>query len=112
MFYKAGVLFLFMGEIVLKVHESYRWVVAVCDKELIGRKLLEGKRALDLSGPFFDGEEMSERAVKEEVIRCNREDATFNFVGEKSVGVAKELGIVKDEGVVEIDGVPFALVLL
>jgi hypothetical protein len=100
-----------MGEILLKVHESYRWVVAVCDKDVFGRKLVEGKRVLDVSGVFFEGEEMSDEEVEAEIVRCNREDATFNFVGEKSVGIAKELGLVKDEGIVTIDGVPFALLL-
>jgi uncharacterized protein len=97
--------------ILLKVHESYRWVVAVCDKDVFGRKLSEGKRALDVSGEFFNGDVMNEDKVKEELIRCNNEDATFNFVGENSVRIAKELGLVKDEGIVNIDGVPFALVL-
>ena len=55
---------------------------------------------------------MSDEEVRAEIVRCNSEDATFNFVGEKSVGIAKELGLVKDEGVVYIDKVPFALVLL
>jgi len=103
-----------MGEknILLKVHESYRWVVAVCDKDVFGRKLVDGKRVFDVGGVFFEGKEMSDEEVAAEIVRCNHEDATFNFVGEKSVGIAKQLGIVKDEGVVEIDGVPFALVLL
>ena len=100
-----------MGEVLLKVHESYRWVVAVCDKDVFGRKLLEGKRALDVSGEFFNGDEMDDDKVRSELIRCNREDASFNFVGKDSVRIAKELGLVKDEGVVEIEGVPFALVL-
>ena len=103
-----------MGEknILVKVHESYRWVVAICDKDVFGRKLIEGKRVLDVSGVFFEGEAMDDEAVAAEIVRCNNEDATFNFVGEKSVSIAKQLGIVKDEGVVIIDGVPFALVLL
>lgn len=101
-----------MGKILLKVHESYRWVVAVCDKDILGRKLVDGKRVLDVGGEFFNGEEMSDEEVAAEIVRCNCEDATFNFVGENSIRIAKELGIVKDEGVVEIEGVPFALVLL
>ena len=103
-----------MGEkdILVKVHESYRWVVAVCDKDVFGRKLIEGERVLDVSGVFFEGEEMSDEEVAAEIVRCNNEDATFNFVGAQSVSIAKQLGIVKDEGVVIIDGVPFALVLL
>jgi hypothetical protein len=101
-----------MGDVLLKVHESYRWVVAVCDVDVFGRKLKEGSRVLDVSGDFFKGDEMSLDEAKSEIVRCNREDATFNFVGARSVGLAKELGLVKEEGVIEIEGVPFALVLL
>jgi len=98
--------------ILLKVHESYRWVVAVCDKDIFGKKMVDGKRALDVSGEFFNGKLMTDEEIEKEIIRCNYEDATFNFVGENSVRIAKTLGIVKDEGVVMIEGVPFALVLL
>lgn len=111
-----------MGEILLKVHESYRWVVAVCDKDVFGRKLCgpgvgsreseAGRRVMDVSGVFFAGEEMSLAEAEREIVRCALEDATFNFVGEKSVELAKKLGIVVDGGVIDIDGVPVALVLL
>lgn len=87
-------------------------VVAVCDEKLFGRKLNDGKRVLDLSGEFFKGETMTCEEARREISRCNDEDGTFNFVGEKSVGVAKELGIVNGDSVVEIEGVPFALALL
>ncbi len=111
-----------MGNILLKVHESYRWVVAVCDEEIFGKRLvspirndsgeLDGNKVLDLSGAFFKGDIFSIKDARNEIIRCAREDATFNFVGEESVKLAKEIGIVKDEGVMNVDGVPFALVLL
>jgi hypothetical protein len=101
-----------MGEILLKVHESYRWVVAVCDKDVYGSKLVEGNRVLDLTGKFFEGNSMSLGGAEAEIVRCAREDATFNFVGKDSVELARKVGLVKSEGVMEIDGVPFALVLL
>jgi hypothetical protein len=96
----------------VKIHKSYRWVVAVCDNDLIGHKLEEGEKALDLAGNFFRGEEMSVEETMEVLQDCAMEDATFNFVGKESVGIAKELGLVKDEGVLEIQGIPVALVLL
>jgi len=101
-----------MGNILLKVHESYRMVVAVCDSDVFGGKLIDGDRVLDLSGAFFDGDALSVAEARNEIVRCVREDATFNFVGKESVALAREIGIVKDEGVMEIDGVPFALVLM
>lgn len=100
-----------MGNVLVKVHKSYRWVVAVCDEDVFGRKLIEDNRVLDVSGVFFEGKAMSDKDAKAEIARCADEDATFNFVGEKSVGLAKQLGFVKSEGVMEIEGVPFALVL-
>lgn len=101
-----------MGNIIVKVHESYRWVVAVCDADVFGRKLSEGMRVLDVSGVFFDGAVMSVEEAREEIGRCAMEDATFNFVGKESVELAKELGLVLESGVMEIDEVPFALVLM
>jgi len=103
-----------MGEknILLKVHKSYRWVVAVCDKELYGNKFVEDKKQLDLTGEFFHGDEMNCDEVKNEIERCALEDATFNIVGENSVRIAKEMGVVVDGGVSEIKGIPFALVLV
>jgi len=101
-----------MGNILVKVHESYRMVVAVCDADVFGRKLVDGERVLDVSGVFFEGKVMSVAEARDEVARCAREDATFNFVGKESVGLAKELGIVKESGVMDIDGIPFALVLM
>jgi hypothetical protein len=101
-----------MSEVLIRVHESYRWVVAVCDADVFGMKLLDGKRVLDLSGKFFDGKSFSLSDAGAELERCAAEDATFNFVGRKSVDLAKGLGLVKDEGVIGIEGVPVALVLL
>ena len=112
LFYKVIKFIFTMGNVLVKVHKSYRWIVAVCDKDVFGKKLVDGEKALDISGEFFNGKEMSDEEVEAEIVRCNREDATFNFVGKKSVWIAKELGIVKDEGVAMIDDIPFALVLL
>jgi len=112
LFYKLANFISTMSEVLLKIHKSYRWVVAVCDKNIFGQKLVDGKRILDISGEFFNGKKMNEEEAVSEIIRCNREDATFNFVGKKSIGIAKKLGIVNGGGIIEIDGVPFALALL
>jgi len=102
----------FMGEILFKVHRSYRIVVSICDKEVYGKKLEEGKMQLDLTGEFFNGEEVKISELGDLMDQYMKEDATFNVVGEKSIGVAIEKGFVKEEGVWKIDGVSYALVLL
>lgn len=101
-----------MGGILFKVHKSSRWVAAICDKEIYGRRLVEDKFNLDLSGDFFNGDVLKEEELLEEIRRCVVEDATFNIVGENSVKVAKKAGLVTPEGIRVIEGVPVALVLL
>ena len=101
-----------MGDILVKVHDSYRMVVAICDSDLIGKVFNEGEKRLDLSGEFYKGKVMSNDEVVLEIERTVAEDATFNIVGPKSVDLAIRIGLAKKSGVKEIDGVPFALLLL
>jgi uncharacterized protein len=95
-----------------KIHKSYRWVVAICDEDLVGKIFIDGDRQLDLSGNFFKGDLMDENEVSSEILRCAREDATFNVIGEDAVRIAVSTGIARREDVFEIDGIPFILVLL
>ena len=100
-----------MGEIIIKAHKSYREVVAVCDKHLLGKKFLEGERMLDLTGQFFDGEVFSSEEAVEKIAFHVREDATFNIIGEGSVALCLKMGIISESGILKVDGIPFALVL-
>ncbi len=99
-------------EILIKIHKSYRWVVAICDKDIYGQKLEEGIRELDLTTQFFQGEETDEQELTKMVKMCLYEDATFYVVGNKSIEYAKKIKLIENEGVTYIQGIPFALVLL
>lgn len=96
----------------VRLHESYRLVVALCDSELKGRSLEEGQRVMDLSTPFFDGEIVTSDELKKMVIACNSNDATFYIVGERSVDFCVSLGLISRGSILSIDGIPYALVLL
>ncbi len=96
----------------VKIHKGTRYVVAICDSNLFGKKFSEGEKQLDLTGGFFDGDEKSEEEIEEIIKDMKLEDACFNIVGNESVNLAKAMGIVKDEGVIEIGGVLVALVLM
>ena len=96
----------------IKIHKSYRDVVAICDKELIGKMFNEDKAQLDVKESFFKGEEVDKEKAKEIIVFYAHEDATFNIVGERSVAAALELGIISKKGIKKISGVPFALVLI
>ena len=95
----------------IKIHNSYRDVIAVCDSEIIGKKFEEGKRQLDVRENFYKGQEINE----EELIRMMqfhvKEDATFNIVGQKSIQVALEAGIIEKEDISTINNIPFTLIL-
>ena len=63
----------------LKIHKSYREVVAICDSELIGKYFEKGEFQLDVKESFYKGEEISEEKVKEIIKKMSVEDATFNI---------------------------------
>ncbi|MBR9702015.1 DUF424 family protein [Candidatus Pacearchaeota archaeon] len=98
--------------ILIKIIQSYREIVAICDSELLNKKFYEGKFQLDVKESFFGGEETSEEEVIKIMQNFSREDATFTIIGEKSVNCAIKAGIIPEDGFKKIDGVPFALVLL
>lgn len=96
----------------VKIHKSYRDVVAVCDSELLGKYFEQGDRILDIRETFYSGEEIEEKNLVDLMKTLSREDATFNIAGKESVNCALKAGIISKEGVLKVQGVPFALVLL
>jgi uncharacterized protein len=96
----------------VNVIRSYRDVVAVCDKELLGKKFEEGKFQLDVKENFFKGKEVSKEEAYEIMRDMKLEDSTFNIIGKKSIQTALESGIITKEGIKKIDNIPFALVLM
>jgi len=96
----------------IKIHKSYRDVVAICDSDLIGKRFEEGKRQLDIKEHFFKGEEVTkEEAIKHLAFQL-REDATFNIVGKESIDAAIKAGVINQDSVDNIGNIPFALKLI
>ena len=96
----------------VKVHKSYREIVAVCDSDLLGKVFEEGIRIIDVRESFYNGEEVSEKEVLELMIDMSKEDANFSIVGKESVQIALKAGIIDKEGIIKVQGIPFALVLM
>jgi len=96
----------------VKIHQSCRTAVAICDKELINKKFEEKDKKLDLTTTFFKGEEKSEQEVREIMEDMKREDATFNIVGSRSCKIALELGLIDDSLTTYISGIPIGLILI
>ncbi len=95
----------------VNIIKSYRDVVVICDKELLGKKFEEGKFQLDIKENFYKGKEVNEGAIIEIMKKMSSEDATFNIVGEKSINSALKAGIISIEGIEKIKGIPFAMIL-
>ena len=98
--------------VLIKVHENYRKIVAVCDPELLGKKFEEGKRQLNVNEFFYNGKEYDESKALKLLENAKQDDACFNFVGENSVNLGIKLGIVGKNGIIRIQNVPHALSFL
>jgi len=97
--------------IAIKIHQSYRTVVGVCDSNLIGKYFEEGKRQLDLRESFYKEKEVNfDEAVKIIQIQI-AEDATFNIVGPEATKAAIKAELISEKSVDKISGVPFAMTL-
>ena len=98
----------------IKIHKATRYVVAVCDSELIGKKFVDadGIRQIDLTGTFFKGEEKNSEEIKEFLLDMKLEDASFNIVGKESCSIAVDIGLVEKEEVMTIADIPMVLILL
>ncbi len=90
----------------IKIHKAGpdREVVALCDKELIGKKLSEGNIEINVSEKFYKGEELPENEI-EEILRNAK---NVNILGKKSIAFAIKLGIISQENIIVIQGVPHA----
>ncbi|MBT4257692.1 DUF424 family protein [archaeon] len=96
----------------VNIIRTYRDVVAICDKELIGKKFYEGKFQLDVKENFYKGEEMNEEKTIQILKNMKREDATFNIVGEKSINAAIKAEVINENAIGKIENIPFSLVLI
>ncbi len=79
-------------------------IVAVCDRDILGKKFREGKLVLKLDSSFYKGDEANEIEVKEAL-----SSATIaNIAGEKAIACAVECGCIDPDAIIFIEGVPHA----
>ncbi|WP_445476189.1 DUF424 domain-containing protein [Methanococcoides methylutens] len=89
----------------LKIHKSgSQTIVAVCDKELIGKKLKEGELVIEISEAFYKGEIASE----EKIIESISNTTTANIFGSRAVQCAVDAGLVDPGCIIYIEGIPHA----
>jgi len=98
--------------ILIKIHDVYREVVAVCDSDILGKTFEEGNRQIEITEEFFNGYELSEEEAIKMIKDKLREDACFNFVGEKAIQAGIKAGAIDKTCVMKIQGIPYAMLLV
>lgn len=89
----------------VKIHNGpHGRVVAICDTELLGKTLTEGKLSLTVSERFYGGEEKDEK----ELAALLKDDDVLNIVGEKSCDFAVKHKLIDKEHIKKIQGTPHA----
>ena len=92
---------------IAKKHEhENRTVLAVCDKEHLGKTYEDEKLFFKVSEHFFSGEEVSE----ENLVELMKEADSINFFGNKCVGIGQKEGLISESNVVIIKGIRHAQV--
>ena len=82
-------------------------LLAVCDCELLGRTLREGKIVFHVRDEFYNGR----KASVEEAIGMINNSTIVNLVGKCCVEKAIAKGYVHPEAVLKIEGIPHAQIV-
>ena len=79
-------------------------ILAVCDKDILNKKFLDGNLQLDLTSDFYKGEEKTEH----EIIAMIKKAYIVNAVGKNSVVCCVKAGIVDKNKIKKIKNIPYA----
>ena len=82
-------------------------LLAICDCEVLGRTLREGKIVFHVKDEFYNGGKVS----VEEAMGMIENSTMVNMVGKNCVEKAIEKGYVHPEAVLKIEGVPHAQIV-
>jgi hypothetical protein len=97
------------GQVSVKTHRAQgQIVVAMCDAELIGRKLKDGKIQITLNDGFYSGELFD--PDENGIFNLIRGASSYNIFGERSIAIAVKYNLVDRATVRLVDGVPHAQV--
>lgn len=96
----------------INIIDAYRTIIAIADKELVGKIFEEGNLQLDVKESFYKGDIKTKNEIVSIIKEWVEEDATFNIVGENSIKTAIEAGIIGENSIGHINNIPHAMVLL
>ena len=82
-------------------------LLAICDCDLLGRTLREGKIVFHIKDDFYNGG----KVTVEEAVGMIENSTIVNLVGKNCVEKAISKGYVHPEAVLEISGIPHAQIV-
>ncbi|HEX9710331.1 MAG TPA: DUF424 family protein, partial [Candidatus Thermoplasmatota archaeon] len=97
------------GQVSVRTHRSRgQVVVAMCDADLVGRRLEEGELTVTLSEGFYAGETFD--AEETGLFNLLRGANSYNIFGEAAIQVALRYNLLDRSAVRMVGGVPHAQV--
>lgn len=81
-------------------------LVNICDEELVGKTVAEGRLQVHLSSEFYSGAKVDTG----EALRLIRTSSIVNLAGRRVVALALKNQIGASQAIREIDGVPFLMI--
>ena len=82
-------------------------LLAICDSEMLGKTLRQGKIVFHIKDEFYNGG----KATVEEAVSMIENSTIVNIVGKNCVEKAIYKGYVHPDAVLQIEGVPHAQIL-
>ena len=82
-------------------------LLAICDCEILGMTLRQGKIVFHVKGDFYNGG----KVALDEAVSLIQNSTIVNMVGKNCVGKAIEKGYVHPDAVLDIEGVPHAQIV-
>lgn len=93
-----------MITLIMRKHISGKEVLlAVCDKEILGKTLKKDDIEIKI-GDFYKGEEVSE----EELLSNVKQATIVNAIGEKTISFFLKNKIINEESLIYLNGIPHA----
>jgi hypothetical protein len=93
----------------LKIHRTPAGdeIVAVCDRELLNARIVNGDLEIYISEAFYGGN----LATPEEVRKALSNAANANLMGARTVALAVEMGLIAKNGCIKIGSTPHAQII-
>lgn len=82
-------------------------LLAICDSDLLGRTLRDGKIVFHVKDEFYNGGKVS----VEEAVNMIENSTIVNLVGKNCIEKAISKGYVHPEAVLQISGIPHAQIV-